>query len=205
MVLLDACKENIRLIVLGGFGRSSDSTNYDELERLKHLAEDLGLSNQVSFDTSTDPDKLPYYYAAADLLVNTPVLTGLGITPLEAMACGTPVIGSEVGAIKFAVVDGKTGFIIPPKAPQLLADRVRLVLKNDVLLAQMSRNSVKHANSSFTWIKVVEQMIELYEYVLLTKTKKTPIFKSANMRNMTSAVRSRELYLRRNMQAKYPD
>jgi D-inositol-3-phosphate glycosyltransferase len=203
MALLDAGKQNIRLIVLDALNDSEDPINTDELKRLKLLAEDLGLASQVSFDERPDVAKLQYYYAAADLFVNTPLFDGLGITPLEAMACGTPVIGSEVGAIKFAVVDGKTGFIIPPKAPELLADRIKLVIKNKALLEQMSRDSVRHVYSTFTWKKVAEQMIDIYEYVLLTKGLKNQFTKAASNKNIDRSIPLRNIYLKRNMQAKY--
>jgi D-inositol-3-phosphate glycosyltransferase len=209
LALLNASKQNIRLIVLGLEEKSFDLRNNDELERLRRLAEDLGLAKQINFETGMQRETLQYYYAAADLFVNTPVFNGLGMTQLHAMACGTPVIGSEVGAIKFAVVDGKTGFIIPPKAPALLADRIRLVIENEALLNQMSRDSVRHVYSSFTWDKVADQMIDLYEYALLTKANKltkahkNDIAKATSIKNISPAIPLRNLYLKRNMQSKY--
>jgi D-inositol-3-phosphate glycosyltransferase len=203
MALLDARNQNLRLIVLAAIEQSDDAKAYNELERLKLLATNLGLAGQITFDAKIDAETLPFYYAAADLFVNTPVFEGLGITPLEAMACGTPVIGSEVGAIKFAVVDGKTGFIIPANAPELLADRIRLMIKNEALLEQMSRNSVTHVNSSFTWKTVAEQMIDLYEYVLLTKIQKEVSTKPASIKNVNRSIPLRNVYLKRNMHAKY--
>jgi len=203
MALLEAGKQNLRLIVLGSVEDEKDLLNNKELGRLKQLAEDLGLSKQVSFDEGVEFKNLQTYYAAADLLVNTPPFEGLGSTVLEAMACGTLVIGSEVGAIKFAVVDGKTGFVIPPKAPGLLADRIGLVLKNDALLDQLSRNSVRHANSSFTWGNIAEQVIDLYEYVLFAKTEKDQVSKPAATKQLNQSIPLRNLYLKRNMQAKF--
>jgi D-inositol-3-phosphate glycosyltransferase len=203
MALLDAKAQHIRLIILGA-GEVNGMTNTpQELERLKFMAESLGLAKQISFAASTEQDKLKYYYAAADLFITTPLVASESIGLLEAMACGTPVIGSELGAIKFAVVEGKTGFLVPPKSPEVLADRIRLVIKNEALLAQMSRNSVRHANSSFTWEKVARQMLDLYEYVLLSKKHKDRILKPFSTKFVNQAIPLRNAYLKRNLQVKY--
>src|ERR1700719_720279 len=79
-------------------------------------------------------DALKLYYSAADIFVTTPWYEPFGITPLEAMACGTPVIGSNVGGIKFTVRDGETGYLVPPKDPDALGERLAYLLQHPQLL-----------------------------------------------------------------------
>ncbi|MFX6637343.1 glycosyltransferase, partial [Acinetobacter baumannii] len=70
-------------------------------------------------------EALSDYYCAANVFVTTPWYEPFGITPLEAMACGRPVIGADVGGIRHTVVDGETGYLVPPHDPPALAERLK--------------------------------------------------------------------------------
>ncbi|HYH16048.1 MAG TPA: glycosyltransferase, partial [Flavisolibacter sp.] len=83
-----------------------------------------------------------------------------------AMACGTPVIGSNVGGIKFTVKDGVTGYLVPPKEPEALAFKLAMLQSNSTLLKRMQANALKHVYQSFTWKKVATAVAALYEKVL---------------------------------------
>ena len=78
----------------------------------------------MTFTGRRPRESLKLYYSAADVFVTTPWYEPFGITPLEAMACGTPVIGSSVGGIKYSVADGETGYLVPPRDPYALADKL---------------------------------------------------------------------------------
>ncbi len=106
-----------RLLVVGGESEEPDPGRTPEIARLAEVARREGVEDQVVFVGRRDRDQLKYYYSAADLFVSTPWYEPFGITPLEAMACGTPVIGSNVGGIKFSVRDGETGYLVPPRDP----------------------------------------------------------------------------------------
>jgi D-inositol-3-phosphate glycosyltransferase len=84
---------------------------------------------------------LKYYYAAADVFISTPWYEPFGITPLESMACGTPVIGSNVGGIKYTVVDGETGALVPPEDPAALALKIEELVNDADGLQQMGQNA----------------------------------------------------------------
>ncbi len=81
------------------------------------------------------------------------------------MACGTPVIGSNVGGIKYSVVDGKTGFLVPPNDPDALAEKVHLLTCDPVLLQQMKKASIHRVKENFTWRKVAALVANLYHHV----------------------------------------
>lgn len=157
---------NIRLLIVGGETDLADPAFCPEMARLQNLAQELGISDRISFAGRKDRNMLKYYYAAADIFVTTPWYEPFGITPLESMACGTPVIGSNVGGIKFSVADGKTGFLIPPNDPDALAEKVMLMLQNPKLLKTMKANSLMRVNALFTWAKVAEMTHQAYNKIL---------------------------------------
>jgi Glycosyl transferases group 1 len=100
--------------------------------------------------------------------VSTPWYEPFGITPLEAMACGTPVIGSNVGGIKFSVADGETGYLVPPDDPAALAERIAGLYRDPTLLRLLGRQAIARVNELFTWERVVAGIATLYEDVLAT-------------------------------------
>ena len=81
------------------------------------------------------------------------------------MACGTPVVGSNVGGIKFSVKHGNTGYLVPPNEPKILSERLLEILDNPALSRTFSFNAVKHVNSLFTWDKVAAGIARVYDRV----------------------------------------
>lgn len=163
--LLDDSLKQVKLLIVGGDTEVPDFNANKELKRLEDLATELNVAGQVIFIGSREREQLKVYYDAADVFVTTPWYEPFGITPLEAMACATPVIGSEVGGIKYSVVDGKTGFLVPPNAPKVLADRISLLLNNKDLLNNMGEWALKHVCANFTWEMVADQISEQYENI----------------------------------------
>jgi glycosyltransferase involved in cell wall biosynthesis len=156
------CKDaKVRLLIVGG-----DADTAAELTRLQQLARDLKVSDKVYFAGQKSREELKYYYAAADLFITTPWYEPFGITPLEAMACGTPVIGSKVGGIKFSVADGQTGLLVPPKDPDALARKISGLLRSPALLREMSHNAIRRVNKLFTWELVAADMQTVYERII---------------------------------------
>lgn len=154
-----------RLVVVGGATEIPDAEVTPEIGRLQNLAEDLGVADNVTFAGRKNRDELKFYYNAADVFVSTPWYEPFGMTPLEAMACGTPVIGSNVGGIKFSVSDGETGFHVPPKEPKPLADKLHALLTNSSLNNELSENSIDRVRNEFTWDIITGQVTDLYNRV----------------------------------------
>jgi glycosyltransferase involved in cell wall biosynthesis len=96
-----------RLLIVGGESDSPDPELTPEIGRLQAIAQDLGVASHVTFVGRKGREVLKYYYSAADAFVTTPWYEPFGITPIEAMACGTPVIGAAVGGIKFTVKESQ--------------------------------------------------------------------------------------------------
>jgi glycosyltransferase involved in cell wall biosynthesis len=154
-----------RLLVVGGESDDPDPVKTPEIGRLQRLAETEGVADGVSFVGRRDHDALRYFYSAADVFVTVPWYEPFGITPLEAMACGVPVVGSCVGGIKTTVLDGKTGFLVPPRDPDALAERLALLLRNPALRQTMRARGLSRVHREFTWHRVACQTAELYERV----------------------------------------
>ncbi|HLR76245.1 MAG TPA: glycosyltransferase [Balneolaceae bacterium] len=154
-----------RLVIVGGGSDNPDPAITPEIGRLKKIAASLGVENQIEFTGRKNRDKLKFYYNAADVFVSTPWYEPFGMTPLESMACGTPVIGSNVGGIKYSVADGETGFHVPAKEPEMLAAKLQNVLSNGVLRDELSTNAIGRVRNKFTWDKVTTQIVRLYNEI----------------------------------------
>ncbi|HEY0818751.1 MAG TPA: glycosyltransferase family 1 protein [Rhizobacter sp.] len=152
-----------RLLVVGGDAREPDEQQTPEIARLRAVAHEHGVGLRVSFTGHRHRSELRRYYAAADVFVTTPWYEPFGITPLEAMACGTPVVGSDVGGIRYSVRDGETGFLVPPHDPAALAQRLAQLYVNPTLARAMGRAGIRRARALFTWEKVAQQLAVVYE------------------------------------------
>ncbi len=164
-----------RLVVVGGETDDPNPMACPEIARLQKIARVEGVEDKVTFVGRKNREMLKYYYCAADLFISTPWYEPFGITPLESMACGTPVIGANVGGIKYSVLDGKTGFLVPPNDPEALASKVHLLISNPALHQQMKKAAVQRVKENFTWQKVATLVSELYKHIqvpaLVSKTR----------------------------------
>jgi D-inositol-3-phosphate glycosyltransferase len=158
---------NARMIIVGGGSREPDPELTPEIGRLQRIAADEGILDRVMFTGRRGRQELKYYFSAADVFISTPWYEPFGITPLEAMACGTPVIGAKVGGIKHTVVDGETGYLVPPKDSQAIGDRLLDLYQNPEKSNRFRQQGLKRVNDLFTWQKVCRSVAEFYEDVLV--------------------------------------
>jgi D-inositol-3-phosphate glycosyltransferase len=156
-------EQRVRLLVVGGESREPDPLLTPEIGRLQALARAEGIEDQVTFVGSRGRGELRHYYAASDVFVTTPWYEPFGITPIEAMACGTPVIGANVGGIAYTVVHGETGYLVPPKDPEALAEKLALVLEQPALAAHLGQLAVRRVQASFTWESIVARLVGAFE------------------------------------------
>ncbi|GAB3417786.1 glycosyltransferase [Niabella aquatica] len=154
----------VRLVVVGGDQDVPGQTN-PELARLQQLCEDLGVSDCVLFAGKKTQNELKYYYSAADIFITTPWYEPFGITPLEAMACQTPVIGARVGGITYSIKDGETGMLVPPKDPVALATAVSDLYTRQGDLSRMGRNGLIRVQTLFTWQEIGRKIAAVYNTV----------------------------------------
>src|SRR5207237_7467593 len=134
----------------GGNAEAPNVTATPEIGRLSQIAIEEGIRDQVVFVGRRSREFLRLFYSAADAFVTTPWYEPFGITPVEAMACATPVVGAAVGGIKSTVRHNETGFLVPPKDPDALANRLGELLGDPIRLARLCSQAVERARSHST-------------------------------------------------------
>jgi glycosyltransferase involved in cell wall biosynthesis len=179
-----------RVLVVGGDTREPDETRTPEIGRLRRVARESGVSDRVTFTGHRQRSELRHYYAAADVFATTPWYEPFGITPLEAMACGTPVVGSSVGGISYSVSDGVTGYLVPPHDPKALAERLAQLHANPALARALGRAGVRRARSMFTWERVTDQLIDVYQSLSETQVEPARPWQRLRLVHPGSAVAS---------------
>jgi glycosyltransferase involved in cell wall biosynthesis len=140
------------------------------VDRLRRLAERLGVAERVSFAGAIAREQVPALMCAADVVVTVPWYEPFGIVPLEAMACGRPVVGSAVGGLLDTVVPGVTGELVPPRHPDLLAATLRDLLADPERRAAYGRAGRRRAVERYPWSRVVELTERVYASVASSRS-----------------------------------
>lgn len=150
-----------RLCIVGGEAAKADAAS-PELLRLRAIAMEEGVLDFVEFTGQRGRSQLRRYYCASDVFATTPWYEPFGITPVEAMACARPVVGSNTGGIRYTVVDGETGFLVPPKDPDALAARLACLARDQDLSARMGWAGARRADRLFTWERVGSELARIF-------------------------------------------
>ncbi len=158
----------VHLAIIGGEPDASAEQRTSEMARLQKLCDELALDQTVIFLGKRGQDTLPYYYSAAEVLIMPSHYESFGMVALEAMACGTPVIASEVGGLGFLVKNGETGYTIPNGEPDVLCEKLSTLLNDANLRETMGRCAAEYAQS-YTWDKIAAQIVGVYQALLNKK------------------------------------
>jgi glycosyltransferase involved in cell wall biosynthesis len=138
-------------------------------ERLQRQAQDLGIADRVKFLGYIPDDCIPAYHTAADVFVLPSVVDerddteGLGVVLLEALACQTPCVASNVGGIPDVIVDGVNGFLVEAGDPTALADRIQELTANDKLRREMGRQGRWFVKERFSWQSKASELRNVYK------------------------------------------
>lgn len=136
------------------------------LEQHTALAEELNVHRYVNFFGFIEHDKMPAYYAQADLFILPSRRESFGLVLVEAMACGVPVVATTAGAIPEVVEHGVTGLLVPPDDPEALAGAMNSLLSDPNRMKAMGARGKQRVEKYFTWDKVAERVIEGYHKIL---------------------------------------
>lgn len=158
----------LALSIIGGDPEEDAATRNAEMERIKALRRQLGLEGMVTFLGKQDQDTLPDYYAAADAVVMPSHYESFGMVALEAMACGTPVIASEVGGLAFLIKDGETGFHVPDRDPEALANRICAIITDPLLRAKLGGQAAEYARG-YCWPLIADKVIAVYRELVASR------------------------------------
>ncbi|MEU5788992.1 glycosyltransferase [Micromonospora purpureochromogenes] len=133
--------------------------------RLGALAESCGVADRVKLVGAVPREEMGAWYRSADVLVAAPWYEPFGLTPLEGMACGVPVIGTNVGGIADTVVDGLTGDLVPPRDPRALGTAIRRLLADRVRRFAYATAALDRIRSRYSWKRCAEQLSAVYATV----------------------------------------
>ncbi len=158
------------LLVAGG-PRAEDLATDPEVARLRAVAADAGVADRVRFLGQVARDDLPALFRSADLAVCVPWYEPFGIVPLEAMACGVPVVASAVGGLVDTVVDGGTGLHVPPRSPAAVADAYRAVLDDETWRRGLARAAVSRVRTRYSWDRVAAMTLQAYADLLDSRSR----------------------------------
>ncbi|KAB2358080.1 glycosyltransferase family 1 protein [Actinomadura montaniterrae] len=150
------------LAVAGGPPRG-DLDGDAEVRRLRRVAQEAGVAGRVEFLGRLVREDVPPLLRSASLVVTLPWYEPFGMVPLEAMACGVPVVASAVGGHLDTVVDGATGVLVPPRDPEAAAAAIRALLDDPAGRAAMGFAAGDRARERYSWARVAADTAGVYE------------------------------------------
>lgn len=154
-ILKETYAENIPKLVLAG----KKGWLYDSIFQ---MVQDLGLEKQVIFTGYVEAEDAAPLFCGAEMFVFPSLYEGFGIPPLEAMACGTPVITSDCSSLPEVV--GSAGLMVPPMDAAALADKMELLITDHKLRARLKQAGIERAKQ-FTWEASAEKLVQIYKKV----------------------------------------
>ncbi len=159
-----APEKPLHLVIVGG----SEPGQSDSLERsrIEKIVDELGITDRTIFAGRIGHDALPAYYTAADVCVIPSHYEPFGLVAIEAMACGTPVVASDVGGLKFTVVPEETGLLVPPQNEAAFAEAIDRILTDAVWACKLRRQAASRVQENFSWTGVAIQLSDLYRRLL---------------------------------------
>jgi D-inositol-3-phosphate glycosyltransferase len=150
-------KKDLRLLIVGG-----DSDSDGEVARLRSLASELGIEERVIFWGTVEHDRMPLFYNAANVCVVTSYHESFGLVAVEALACSTPVVAPRVGGLATIIKDGETGYLIDDRSGEAFAQRLELLLSDEVVRQRME-DAARPSVMKYAWPIVARQVLSTYE------------------------------------------
>ncbi|MEV8084217.1 glycosyltransferase [Pseudarthrobacter oxydans] len=158
--------DDVELLIVGGGGDSGVLDADPEVRRLLGLAAELGVADQVRLQGQVARGEMPAIFRSADAVVCAPWYEPFGIVPLEAMACGVPVVAAAVGGLRDTVVDHGTGLHVPPRDPEAIASALAMLLRNRSLRAELGNAGKVRARTRYSWDRVAAETEKAYQLAM---------------------------------------
>ncbi|MCS7220399.1 MAG: glycosyltransferase [Anaerolineae bacterium] len=155
-------QHDVSVAIIGGDASDDPARLTAEMARLRALRNELGLEDLVTFLGARSQEMLPLYYSAADVVVMPSHYESFGMVALEAMACGTPVIASRVGGLKYTVLHEVTGLHVPVRDPNALAEELVRLLTDRALRERLGSQAARLVQR-YSWDVVVQEICRIYE------------------------------------------
>lgn len=165
----------LKLVIVGG--SSHERCDGEERARIAQIVQEVGLEEQTLFAGQIGHHRLPLYYAAADVCVIPSHYEPFGLVAIEAMACGTPVVASDVGGLRFTVLPEETGLLVSPKDTDAFASAMQRILSDELWARKLRRQACANVNQRFSWTGVGIQLSDLYRRLLAQSIMHEPIYR----------------------------
>jgi len=120
------------------------------LQKMIEIAKDLGVMDHIHLPGGVPGEKVPEYLSKGDFFINTTNFDNTPVSVIEAMACGLPIVTTNVGGIPYLVEDGMDGLLVPPDDPDAMAEALRKILSDRNMAAKLSQNARRKAEG-FDW------------------------------------------------------
>lgn len=135
-------------------------------EKLKKLCKDLGISDRTIFAGRVPYSEIPRYHNILTIFVALSNSESFGVSVVEAMACGKPVVVSDIGGLPEVVENGVTGFVVPPNNPQEAANAIEKLILDENLRKEMGQNARKRVEKFYNWNDNLNRMIQIYNELI---------------------------------------
>jgi glycosyltransferase involved in cell wall biosynthesis len=149
------------LVVAGG-PPAADLAADPYAVKLRALAAELKVTDRVRLLGAVPAREMPAWYRSSDVVAATPWYEPFGLSPLEAMACGVPVVASAVGGLTDTVVDGVTGDLVPPRDPKALGSALRHLLSDEMRRVAYGAAAVDRAGYAYAWPRIAGRLVAAY-------------------------------------------
>jgi len=165
-LLSEAGFDDVELLIVGGGAESGVLPSDPEVRRLLALARGLGVADRVTLQGQVPRGAMPGVFRSADAVVCTPWYEPFGIVPLEAMACGVPVVAAAVGGLQDTVLHRCTGLHVPPRDPEAIASALALLLGRPELRAELGAAGQERARTRYSWDRVAAETEKAYQLAI---------------------------------------
>ena len=152
-------------LIIGG-GCTPGNSDAKERDRIAGIVNELDMDKCTSLPGCLSREILPAYYAAADVCVVPSHYEPFGLVAIEAMACGTPVVASDVGGLQFTVVNEETGLLVPPQNVPAFNHAIDQILSHPEWQQELGKAAKKRVIDKFSWHGVASQLDKLYTQLL---------------------------------------
>ncbi|MFN6180644.1 MAG: glycosyltransferase family 4 protein [Dolichospermum sp.] len=152
-------------LIIGG-GCTPGNSDAKERDRIAGIVNELGMDECTSLPGCLSREILPSYYAAADVCVVPSHYEPFGLVAIESMACGTPVVASDVGGLQFTVVNEETGLLVPPQNVPAFNHAIDRILSDPQWQQELGKAAKKRVIDKFSWHGVASQLDKLYTQLL---------------------------------------
>lgn len=151
---------SLTFVIVGG-DLDETETPIGPLARVAETISARGMRNCFRLVGSRPQNELPVYYSAADVVAVPSRYESFGLVAVEALACGTPVVASRAGGLRFTIDEGLTGYLVKPQSAEALAAGLDAIVTDEALQASMAA-SARPSVERYDWSNVADQMMHVY-------------------------------------------